>query len=214
MLSTIVPPGIAVAEVLGEIPGVPIFAEEATAVRWAVPKRVREFAVGRTCARIALSKLGIQPVAIPQGPNREPCWPPGIVGSITHCSDYAAAAVARAQSFGGIGIDAEVNEAMPLGLIDAVASSDERRSLASLPRGTHWDRLLFSAKEAVFKVWFPIAREWLDFHDVKITFDSPKESFVAEFGLTNAFVGANMSVIEGRYLIQERLLISAVTLRH
>ncbi|ONH35511.1 hypothetical protein BL254_11230 [Protofrankia sp. BMG5.30] len=35
----------------------------------------------------------------------------------------------------------------------------------------HWDRLLFSMKESVYKAWFPLARRWLGFEDASITID-------------------------------------------
>ncbi|MCQ1581995.1 4'-phosphopantetheinyl transferase superfamily protein [Streptomyces parvus] len=45
--------------------------------------------------------------------------------------------------------------------------------------GVCWDRLLFSAKEAVFKVWFPLARCQLDFTEADIRIDPGSGSFSA-----------------------------------
>ena len=51
----------------------------------AVQKRKAEFLAGRYCARAALAQLdGSLAVNIGIGANREPLWPPGFVGSITH----------------------------------------------------------------------------------------------------------------------------------
>ena len=43
-----------------------------------------------------------------------------------------------------------------------------------------WDRLLFSAKESVYKAWFPLARCWLGFEDVTVHVDIATGEFRAE----------------------------------
>ena len=86
-------------------------------------------------------------------------WPAGIRGSMTHCAGYAAAAVGPISRISAIGIDAEPDAPLPDGVLDLVATAAERDRLAVTPRKPdipHWDRLLFSAKEAVYKAWFPL----------------------------------------------------------
>jgi 4'-phosphopantetheinyl transferase EntD len=39
--------------------------------------------------------------------------------------------------------------------------------------------MLFSAKEAVFKATFPIARVWLGFGDAELTYDAARRTFAA-----------------------------------
>jgi len=79
------------------------------------------------------------------------------------------AAVAFAHDADAIGIDAEPDEPLPDGVIDIVASPAERRRLRALPvRGVSWDRLLFSAKESVYKAWYPRERSWLGFEDADV----------------------------------------------
>ena len=149
----------------------PLFPEEAAAVARAVAKRRREFAAGRACARRALVALGVPAVALPPDPQRVPRWPPGVIGSITHTRDYAAAVVAWQQPGAAVGLDAEralsprSTDVLPriarpreLTLLDALAP--EARAL----RGA----LLFSAKEAAYKCQFPATRELLDFSDAEI----------------------------------------------
>ena len=71
-------------------------------------------------------------------------------------------------------IDAEPHEPLPEGLLGDVASAGGARLLAELARtepAVHWDRLLFSAKESVYKAWFPLAERWLGFEDAALTFD-------------------------------------------
>lgn len=95
MLEQILPPRVAVAESFGDLPDAKLLPEEEAIIARAVPRRRREFAAGRWCARAALAQLGEPPVPILRGPQNEPQWPAGIAGSITHCAGYRAAAAAR-----------------------------------------------------------------------------------------------------------------------
>jgi hypothetical protein len=77
-----------------------------------------------------------------------------VVGSITHCAGYRAAAVAPAGQVSGLGIDAEPSRALPPRLLARILRAEEMLALVELrhERPTVcWDRLLFSAKEATYK---------------------------------------------------------------
>jgi 4'-phosphopantetheinyl transferase EntD len=92
---------------------------------------------------------------------------------MTHCPGFAAAAVARSQDVRALGIDAEPHLPLPSEVLDKVAVDAERRHLDGLELrhpATQWDRLLFCAKEAVYKVWSPLTDSWLGFHDAEIHF--------------------------------------------
>ena len=148
-----------------------LFPEERAHIAQAVAKRRAEFAAVRRCARRALGQLGFPPVPILPGEKREPLWPEGVVGSMTHCAGYCAAAVARAHEVAALGIDAEVHEALPEGVLELISLESERERLAKLDARAgdlHWDRVLFSAKESVYKAWFPITHRWLDFEQAEI----------------------------------------------
>ncbi|MFI7417840.1 4'-phosphopantetheinyl transferase [Nonomuraea sp. NPDC049684] len=173
MIETLVPDNVAVSTAYGDPPGVRLFPEERHAVRKAVAKRRREFATVRHCAREALAALGIPPAPIVPGRRGAPRWPAGAVGSMTHCAGFRAAAVADAGDVRSIGIDAEPHEPLPEGVFRMVARPEEAamvRELRALRPGTCWDRLLFSAKESVYKAWFPLTGEWLGFHDGSLAF--------------------------------------------
>lgn len=172
MLEDLLPPTVAVAATRTDPPEARLFAEEEAVVAGAVAKRRAEFTTVRHCARTALAGLGVPPSPIPRGPRGAPIWPPGIVGSMTHCDGYRAAAVARFTDLRGVGIDAEPNEGLPAGVLKLVSRPAERdwiaAHLAAEP-GVRWDRLLFSAKESVYKVWFPLTGRWLDFAEAEFT---------------------------------------------
>lgn len=143
--------------------------DEAACVAQAVPKRQREFTAGRNCARRALEQLGWSPApSILVGSRREPLFPPGVTGSITHTHDYCAAAVLplSAQGVLALGIDAEVNEPLEEGVARLVLLPAERRAAGTgEPGGLCADKLVFSIKEAFYKAFFQVAGQYLDFLD-------------------------------------------------
>ncbi|GAA3210193.1 4'-phosphopantetheinyl transferase superfamily protein [Streptomyces sp. XM83C] len=145
--------------------------EEVALVARAVAKRRREFAVVRACARRAMEKLGVPPQPVLSGERGAPRWPRGIVGSMTHCDSYCAAALARVTDLASLGIDAEPHGPLPEGVEPAVTLPGERDRLRRLTAdhpGIRWGRLLFSAKESVYKAWYPLTGRWLDFSEADI----------------------------------------------
>jgi 4'-phosphopantetheinyl transferase EntD len=156
-----------------------LFPAEEAAVRNAVAKRRAEFVTGRACARRALAQLGLDPVSIPSGPGREPLWPAGIVGSITHCDGLRACAVARARDVRSFGIDAELRGPLPPGVLPMISSATERAALSELPPELCAERVLFSVKEAIYKAWYPVAARWLGFEEVEVSLSLEGRSFSA-----------------------------------
>ncbi|MGW4699791.1 4'-phosphopantetheinyl transferase family protein, partial [Streptomyces sp. NPDC004285] len=151
------------------------------------------------------------------GPHGAPVWPSGVLGSITHCAGFRAAVAARSSTVAALGIDAEPNAPVPEGVLDAIALPDERRHLRELERSrpeVRWDRLLFSAKEAVYKSWYPWTGQRLDFEDASLTFtpgDGTSGGFTARV-LPPAPRGAALpGRLEGRWLAERGLLLTAIT---
>ncbi|MEU8087146.1 4'-phosphopantetheinyl transferase superfamily protein [Micromonospora sp. NPDC049101] len=177
----LVPAGVVVVEAFGHRDDVVLMPEEEMVVARAVDKRRREFATARHCARAALGRLGFDPVPILPGPRGAPGWPDGVVGSITHCEGYCASAVGLRREVAALGVDAEPAAALPEGVLEAIALPEEElavRRLAVTYPEVPWDRLLFSAKESVYKTWFPVTGLWLDFHEARIDLD-PSGVFTA-----------------------------------
>jgi 4'-phosphopantetheinyl transferase EntD len=168
------PSGVATAEAFGDPVAPPLLpgdVDPAEAARWGEGRR-REFAAGRALARRALLAAGLEPVAVARDARGAPVWPPGAVGSVTHCAGYAAAAVGPARRVRALGVDAEPALPLPAGVLDEIALPDERADLRRLARARPdgcWDRLLLCAKEAVYKAWNPLTGRWLGFEDVRIT---------------------------------------------
>ncbi len=139
-----------------------------------VAKRREEFSTGRWCAREALREIGLEPCAILTGALREPLWPPGITGSITHAGDICAVVVLRAAEAAGIGIDlVEERQAASL-LRDAapfVASQPEVAAAhAALPDDANPTIVLFSAKESALKALSGTLGRFVDLTEIRIEF--------------------------------------------
>ena len=215
MIDEILPVGAAGAEAFGDPPDAALFPGEGALVVRVVEKRRREFTTGRHCARQALGALGLTPVPVLRGEGGAPAWPPGVVGSITHCDGYRAAAVARARDFLTIGLDAEPDQPLPDGVLALIARPGERarlRDLAAATPGTCWDRLLFSAKESVYKAWFPLERRVLGFEDASITIHAADGTFEARLLAAPAVTGGSPRAgFSGRWLARDGLILTAIT---
>ena len=215
MIEKVVPATVACAEAFGDRPDAVLFPAEEALLAGVAAKRRREFATGRHCARMALAELGVAPAAVLRGETREPVWPAGIVGSITHCAGYRAAVVARARDVLTTGVDAEPDEGLPVGVLELVALPGERerlRDLSAAAPGTAWDRLLFSAKESVYKAWFPLTGRWLGFHDADVTIDAAGGTFDVRLLAPAADDGGiPLSGFAGRWLAEDGLILTAVT---
>lgn len=210
MIEKILPPWVAAVEAFRDPPDAALFPEEETVVAGAVDKRRREFTTARHCARQALSCLGLPPAPILPDEHGAPRWPDGVMGAITHCAGYRAAAVSREAVT--LGIDAEPHERLPEGVLQTIALDEERAALERLGGRIHWDRLLFSAKESVYKAWFPLARRWLGFDEAHITL-APSGIFTARLLVPGPQVaGRRLTGFTGRWIVADGLVATAVTL--
>ncbi|WP_405889017.1 4'-phosphopantetheinyl transferase superfamily protein [Streptomyces sp. NBC_01136] len=240
MIEELLPDSVVTVEAHGDdhVWGAPLYPGEQQLVARSVEKRRREFAAVRACARRAMEKLGVPAQPVLRGEHGAPVWPAGLIGSMTHCEGYCAASLARATDLASLGIDAEPHEELPPDVITAVALSTEQdrvRELAARNPSVHWDRLLFSAKESVYKAWFPLTGEWLDFleADIEIFADggpAPRNSeargaeadgtvrsgrFRAALLVPGPLVGGRrIESFDGRWTVRRDLVATAVTVPH
>ncbi|MGV0785419.1 4'-phosphopantetheinyl transferase [Mycolicibacterium sp. XJ2] len=209
--------GLAAAEVYRDPPDLAPLPEEEPLVARSVTKRRNEFVTVRYCARQALSEIGVGPVPILKGEKGEPRWPDGIVGSLTHCEGYRGAVVGRQAEVRSVGIDAEPHGVLPDGVLDAISLPAERTELQQLPGELHWDRILFCAKEATYKAWFPVTRRWLGFEDAHIVFDVDNSGtsggFVSRILIDPAAMhGPPLETLAGRWSVRDGLALTAIVL--
>ncbi|MBT3154305.1 4'-phosphopantetheinyl transferase superfamily protein [Streptomyces sp. CHD11] len=221
MIEELLPSTVLTVEAYGD-EGVdaPLYPEEEAVVRRAVLKRRREFTAVRVCARRAMEKLGVAPGPVLPDERGAPLWPEGLAGSMTHCQGYCAAALVRVGELASVGIDAEPHAALPEGVLTAVALPGEVARIARLSGevpGVHFDRLLFSAKESVYKAWYPLTGKWLDFMEADLEFqvedgEGTRGAFRATLLVDGPVVGGRgVNVFTGRWTARQGLIATAVT---
>lgn len=219
VLGSILARGVVAEELFEDPPGLAPHPREAHLVAKAVDKRRREFTSARHCARVALGRLGLEPGPIMRGEMGSPVWPSGVVGSLTHCDGYRAAAVGYALQVRSVGIDAEPHEPLPDGVLPAVSIAAERDVLAArTDDAVHWDKLLFCAKEATYKAWFPLTGRWLGFEDAHITFDRDDAAGAISGSFRSRILvpghttdGPPLTSFDGRWTVTDSLVLTAIT---
>ncbi|WP_223214456.1 4'-phosphopantetheinyl transferase [Xanthomonas sp. NCPPB 1638] len=154
-----------------------------------VRKRQAEYFFGRLAACESLRQQAWLPAdGIPQiaiGRSRAPVWPAQSIGSISHTSRLAAAAVAAADAWRGIGIDLEhiVDAGTHQALLNTVVDHSERLLLQSICRSTGCAldvllTLVFSAKESLFKASFAKVGRYFDFSSARVVALSLRDGWV------------------------------------
>lgn len=219
LMRTVLPElaGLVFAELDHDPPGLSPMPEEEELVARSVAKRRNEFVTVRHCARLAMGRLGVPEGPILKGEKGEPRWPAGLVGSLTHCEGYRGAVVGREEAVRSVGIDAEPHGVLPEGVLGAISLPAERLEIATLPSDLHWDRILFCAKEATYKAWFPLTRRWLGFEDAHITFDvdpaGTAGTFVSRILIDPAAQsGPPLPELAGRWSVAGGLALTAIVL--
>jgi 4'-phosphopantetheinyl transferase EntD len=213
-IASLFPPVVAAAELRARGDVALLDPSERAALGRAIESRAREFAAGRLCARRALAQLGLeQPV--PAASDRQPIWPRGIVGSITHTEGIAAAVVAPRALLAAIGLDTERASRVKRELWPKICLEEEIAWLESIERAERAAAaaLIFAAKEAFYKCQYPCTSQWLYFGDVHVTAEwgGPMGSIrVAPTRAIALFatggIAANTSSLMGRFRLHEGLV--------
>ena len=215
-LSKLFPPGVVAAELRGPGDVGLLMPAEAGYLGRAVPKRVREFAAGRLCARRALAEFGIVNFAVEVADDRQPIWPASMVGSITHTAGFCAAAVAERESVTALGLDSEVVGDVSVGIWSRVCVPGERAWVRALPASQQPAAvaLIFSAKEAFYKCQYPVVHERLGFQDVRVEapWGAPDGLFRIHATRSIAMCLRRAMPLQGRYLFHEEFVTAGVGL--
>ncbi|WP_296105445.1 4'-phosphopantetheinyl transferase superfamily protein [uncultured Corynebacterium sp.] len=205
-----------------------LLPQERAYVSDAVPLRRAQFADARACARNALLTLTGHDYAdtvIGKGERGMPLFPHGIVGSLTHTTGFRAAVVARTDTLKSVGVDAEVAKPLPDGVSDVVLIPRDRQRIAAVrhhgvqhvqhpPRDPQFspaekilETVVFSAKEALYKSWFPLARVFLDFAqaDIELYHDGTLTAFVHH----DAACGTVPRAIPGRWVVSSGYVVTS-----
>ncbi len=184
--------------------------EEKKVISGAVLKRQEEFATGRWCARKIFKKMGLNSVPLLNGNRGEPIWPDGICGSISHTKGAYSAAAAFVDYYLSIGIDIEnIKRKISEGAAKIILNKDETEWLpAAGTKREEYIKLIFSAKESVFKLFYPVIKRCFSFTAVSILPLSSEGifSFILNEDFNNIFPKGK--VFTGHYFYNKSWLLA------
>ncbi len=191
---------------------------EAQCLGRAVAQRRQEFAAGRLCARRALAEFGVVDFALRAAADRQPVWPAGFIGSITHTAGFCAAAVGERRHFLGLGLDCETIGEVTQPLWPRIFGPEEAAWVDSQPAlgRAAAATMIFAAKEAFYKCQYPVVGERLDFHDVRIEpldWRSARGFFAIHGSRHLAIVALTQPPMLGTYRIVAAIVAVGVTLK-
>lgn len=188
---------------------------ERACVAHACVSRQCEFATGRLLARSLLARIGITDAPVLVNDDRSPAWPSGVVGSISHAGDVCVVVLAPRGEIIGLGVDLEQNQPLDIDLIETICTARERDWLSRCPRSSKGSiaRLIFSAKESVFKCQYPITKAQLEYEDVDIELDGRHRRFAARLRRSVRWSASHRPVLYGRICASPSWIISGATLR-
>ena len=188
--------------------------EQAIAESFGSQKRRAEFTMGRIYAHSALSRFGLESEPILRNPEtREPRWPDSVWGSITHSAGFAAVAVGLKKEIKGVGIDLEsFSRSVDFKIRRHVCVDSELEWLESLPtkEAERSLRIIFSAKESIFKCLYPGTKTYLTFKDAAVTINENANNF--SFTIFKSLPGILQQgyAHHGRYSEIDKMLLTSV----
>lgn len=168
-----------------------------------ISKRRNEFSTGRYALHLLLAENNISNFAVLKDKHGLPILPAGFVGSISHNDSHCFVAVGKAEETRSIGVDIEsfkiINEKLHKYFLTK-KELDNINYLSCLEKQLAAG-IIFSAKEAFFKMQFCISRNHIAFHDFQITFDKEFQLCV-DFNSDNVF-SSKKTDIYGYYQYDE-----------
>ncbi|MBB1013646.1 4'-phosphopantetheinyl transferase EntD [Dietzia kunjamensis] len=202
-----------------------LYPVEVEQIGAAVERRRIDFAGARACAREAMSRLGVPAGPVLRGGRGMPVWPQGLVGTLTHTEGLRAAALAPTTRVRSLGLDVERHAPLAAGVLEAVSLPEEAawvRAARAEVADVAWDALLFTAKEATYKAWFPLTHRWLGFGDAHITLvpDGDDDEVVTGTLRSRILIdghavdgGPDLVEFRGRWGVRDGYVASAIVLR-
>lgn len=197
---------------VGDADGGGAHPDELDAVAGAAPGRRAQFLAGRACAHAVLQALGRDLPVVARGPTRAPAWPPGVVGSIAHTAELAGAVAAPAEQVWGLGLDLEPLEPpLDVGVERLVLTAAERGA----PRPAHAlgpfaSKIVFCAKECVYKCVSPPTGWRLDFPDVRVRVDLAGGRYQAVVAERFRVAGTPLPPLVGRFAVAEGVVLAGL----
>ncbi|MCP5074588.1 MAG: 4'-phosphopantetheinyl transferase superfamily protein [Rhodobacteraceae bacterium] len=177
------PAEVAVASADPRLSYAGLHRDETPVLATMIAKRKREYIAGRVAAHEALAAIGVFARPVVAGQDRSPQWPNDTVGSISHSTTHCIAVAARKGAIRSLGIDVEPQAELDSNVVAEVCTNDEINWLSRYPIGERGDltRVIFSAKESVFKAQYPLTGCLFGFMGLRIDLDQENSRFKATF---------------------------------
>lgn len=218
LLTEIFPPGVACALAPDRMEACPLYPVEALAMRSASEARRQEFRSGRAAARAALVMLSAGAQAVPMGADRAPRWPKGIVGSISHSRSLCAAVVAPEAVMLGLGLDVEEVSEIESHVARQICTNDDLAQGISLAPDLRrlLPNVVFGAKEAFYKAYYPLTQRFLEFGDVSVILHQDKRcggAFRVHATRAGMPLSSDLGRFCGRWAAERGMIIAGAALR-
>jgi len=133
--------------------------------------RNKQLCLGRLCAAEALMTSGLDEslaLNIAIGQNREPLWPNGYIGSISHDRIGAVAIANSTSKVRALGVDVEEWGRMKPEIAEKILHQNDLRDVPGLGQNELLT-LIFSAKETLYKALYPIVQTYFGFDSASVT---------------------------------------------
>lgn len=178
----------------------------------AIRSRQLAHLAGRLCAEAALHALTGRYHSVGRQPDGAPCWPAGVLGSITHDAHGALALLAYRSDYRWLGIDVEplLDEAGCEAVRHACLTPRERRWLAAARRPAAEATLRFSAKEAYYKAVHPVLGGPMGFLDVELAPLEPGSQTFRVVPAANPAVRGGLPVLDGRFVEEGGRVVAVI----
>ncbi len=210
---SMVPNTVAVAHTDPRLTWNNLHPEEAPALVKMVASRRREYAAGRAAAHAALGQISVFNAPVISGHDRAPIWPENTIGSISHTNSVCLALAAHKRDVRSIGVDVEPYEALEQGLIANICNSEEMQWLDKQPAShrNHLAKIIFSAKECIYKCQYPLTKQMLTFHAVHIQINKSAGTFCATFKHASGVFHTGYT-LQGRFFTGQGLILTTAIL--
>lgn len=190
-----------------------LFSEEKAICEDYEPRRLEEFSKGRYCAHQCLEVLNKQQ-AVGKRPDGSPIWPEGIIGSISHSQNLAGAMLSNKRTHASLGMDIEQIGRITPDLWPVLFGTYELKLIGDQPLElqNRFSTILYSLKEAFYKMQYPITKEGMESKDLQIHFgENDKINFTPNKTVSDKLYEFNTVI---NYEIKEAFVISYVLLTY
>lgn len=160
----------------------------------------------------AMRTLGLPSQPVCMGRDRAPIWPDGLTGSLSHTETCCVVVLTQTKTTSALGIDLEPNSALDQDLIPEICTPAEQFWVSQRSDPAHQARLIFSAKEAVYKAQYSLSRTFMEFRDLCVIPHPATRTYRATFQRS---VGPFKEgrCLTGHFLQQAGLIVTLLWLR-